>query len=240
MKTSKVKRATTTAQKRAKDRQIVLLDQRPLRRKAAAECSRAMTRLEKAKAEWKRFQQEDQAAFSRWVSSTFSGSARCHEHHQLVASRNFPPAGRWVVARFIYRLSEHVVGNTRFRFRPSRLLEGTRSEPGSIGEVARDRGVVARIGEQRGRGDRRRLTGDIEGLRRPAGSELETASEKPDDDERPQRCGCVTPPPPARDPIVHGRWRHAQLLAGCPLEQVRKLIGHERSPRLLLRLRLQL
>lgn len=71
MKTSKVKRATPAAQKRAKDRQIVLLDQRPLRRKAASECSRAMTRLEKAKAEWKRFQQDDQAAFSRWVSSTF-------------------------------------------------------------------------------------------------------------------------------------------------------------------------
>ncbi len=71
MKTSKVKRTTPVAQKRAKDRQIVLLDQRPLRRKAASECSRAMTRLEKAKADWKRFQQEDQAAFSRWVASSF-------------------------------------------------------------------------------------------------------------------------------------------------------------------------
>lgn len=71
MKTSKVSRATSAAQKRAKDRQIVLLDQRPLRRKAASECSQAMARLEKAKADWKRFQQEDQAAFSRWVASTF-------------------------------------------------------------------------------------------------------------------------------------------------------------------------
>lgn len=71
MKTSKVKRAKPAAQKRVKDWQLVLLDQRPLRRKAASECSRAMARLEKAKAEWKRFQQEDQAAFSRWVASTF-------------------------------------------------------------------------------------------------------------------------------------------------------------------------
>lgn len=71
MKTSKGRRATHPAQKRSKDRQLVLLDQQPLRRKAASECSRAMARLENAKAQWKRFQQEDQAAFGRWVASTF-------------------------------------------------------------------------------------------------------------------------------------------------------------------------
>jgi hypothetical protein len=71
MRARKVKRATPAAPKRSKERQIVLLDQRPLRRTAASECSRAMARLEKTKAEWKRFQQDDQAAFGRWVASTF-------------------------------------------------------------------------------------------------------------------------------------------------------------------------
>jgi hypothetical protein len=71
MKNSKAKRVTSAAQKRVKERQIVLLDQQPLRSKVASECTRTMVRLEKAKAEWKRFQQEDQAAFSRWVNATF-------------------------------------------------------------------------------------------------------------------------------------------------------------------------
>ena len=71
MKTRKVKRRATGAQKRSKDRRLVLLDQGPLRRKAASECSRAMARLEKAKSEWKRFQNEDKACFDRWMASTF-------------------------------------------------------------------------------------------------------------------------------------------------------------------------
>jgi len=50
---------------------LVLIDQTPLRRKAAADCRRAMSRLEKAKAEWKRFQQEDVAAYARWNAATF-------------------------------------------------------------------------------------------------------------------------------------------------------------------------
>lgn len=50
---------------------LVLIDQTPLRRKAAADCQRAMSRLEKAKAEWKRFQQEDVAAYGRWNAATF-------------------------------------------------------------------------------------------------------------------------------------------------------------------------
>ena len=72
MKTSKGKgRGMHAAHKRSKDRQLVLLDQGPLRKKAASECSRQMARLEKAKAEWKRFQVEDKAAFARWMASTF-------------------------------------------------------------------------------------------------------------------------------------------------------------------------
>ena len=71
MKTSKGQRGAPAAHKRSKNRQIVLLDQKPLRRKAALQCRRQMARLEKAKAEWKRFQQEDKAAFDRWMASTF-------------------------------------------------------------------------------------------------------------------------------------------------------------------------
>jgi hypothetical protein len=71
MKTKKRKGRAAGPKKRSKDRRIVVLDQQPLRRKAASECRRAMVRLEKAKAEWNQFQQKDKAAFGRWVASTF-------------------------------------------------------------------------------------------------------------------------------------------------------------------------
>ena len=71
MKTNKLKGALATAKKRSTDRRMILLDQRPMRQKAASECGRALARLEKSKAEWKRFQQNDQPAFSRWMTSTF-------------------------------------------------------------------------------------------------------------------------------------------------------------------------
>ena len=56
---------------RSRGRQLVRLNQAPLRRKAATECSRAMQRLEKARAEWKRFEREDQPAYRRWEAATF-------------------------------------------------------------------------------------------------------------------------------------------------------------------------
>ncbi len=88
MKTSKGKSRMHPARKRSKDRQLVLLDQRPLRCKAASECSRAMARLEKAKAQWKRFQQEDQAAFKRWVAATFGALlSRVREIEAAVQAR---------------------------------------------------------------------------------------------------------------------------------------------------------
>lgn len=71
MKTNKLKGALATPKKRSTDRRMILLDQRPMRQKAASECGRALARLEKSKAEWKRFQQNDQPAFSRWMTSTF-------------------------------------------------------------------------------------------------------------------------------------------------------------------------
>jgi hypothetical protein len=71
MKTNKPKGARATAQKRSNDRRMVLLDQQPIRQKAASECSRALARLEKAKTEWNRFQKNDQPAFQRWMTSLF-------------------------------------------------------------------------------------------------------------------------------------------------------------------------
>lgn len=71
------RKSTPTAKKKAAPRRslkgwtLVWVDQGPLRREAASECSRAIERLEKARAEWKRFEREDQPAFQRWTASTF-------------------------------------------------------------------------------------------------------------------------------------------------------------------------
>ena len=71
-----------------KDRQVVLLDQEPLRRRAASECSRQMARLEKAKAEWKRFMSEDKSAFDRWMAATFGTMlSRLREIEALVREK---------------------------------------------------------------------------------------------------------------------------------------------------------
>lgn len=51
--------------------EIVLLDQGPLRSRTASDCSREMARVEKAKADWKRYQTEDRASFERWMAATF-------------------------------------------------------------------------------------------------------------------------------------------------------------------------
>jgi len=75
MKTAKGKSAQTRARsaagRRAKDRQLVPLDQGPLRRRAVSECGREMARLEKLRVEWKRFENEDKPAFARWMAATF-------------------------------------------------------------------------------------------------------------------------------------------------------------------------
>jgi len=78
--------------RRTKARQLVWVDQRPLRREAASECGRAMDRLEKARREWKRYEREDQPAYQRWMASTFGAlmsrlrelEARVHEKENLV------------------------------------------------------------------------------------------------------------------------------------------------------------
>jgi hypothetical protein len=51
--------------------QIVIVDQEPLRRSAAAHCSDAMARLEEARAGWHRFEHKDKPAFARWRAREF-------------------------------------------------------------------------------------------------------------------------------------------------------------------------
>jgi hypothetical protein len=78
MKSAKAKPGTaharSVAARRAKHRQLVPLDQGPLRRKAVSECGREMARVEKLRVEWKRFEHEDKPAFERWMAATFGAT----------------------------------------------------------------------------------------------------------------------------------------------------------------------
>ena len=51
--------------------EIVLIDQGPLRRAAADDCTSAMARLEHARAGWHRFEHHDKPAFARWRAREF-------------------------------------------------------------------------------------------------------------------------------------------------------------------------
>jgi hypothetical protein len=53
------------------DRRIVPVDDGPLRKRASGDCKRAMARLENARAELRRFEQEDRPSFGRWMAATF-------------------------------------------------------------------------------------------------------------------------------------------------------------------------
>jgi hypothetical protein len=75
--------------KRSKERRIVPVDQEPLRRKAVSECSREMARLERVRADWKRFEQEDKPAFERWMAATFGVLLTClRENDSLVREKD--------------------------------------------------------------------------------------------------------------------------------------------------------
>ncbi len=50
---------------------MILIDQEPLRREAAAECTSAMARLEHARAGWHQFEHKDKPAFARWRAREF-------------------------------------------------------------------------------------------------------------------------------------------------------------------------
>ena len=50
---------------------LVLIDQKPLRGAAGAECQAAMARLEKARTEWNHFERKDKPSFVRWRAREF-------------------------------------------------------------------------------------------------------------------------------------------------------------------------
>jgi hypothetical protein len=50
---------------------IVLVDQEPMREAAAADCTSAMARLERARVRWHRFERKDKPAFVRWRAREF-------------------------------------------------------------------------------------------------------------------------------------------------------------------------
>ncbi|MFL6516167.1 MAG: J domain-containing protein [Chthoniobacterales bacterium] len=50
---------------------VVLIDQTPLRRSIAAECTKAMTCLDELRVRWHRFDREDRPAFIRWRAREF-------------------------------------------------------------------------------------------------------------------------------------------------------------------------
>ncbi len=67
---------------------MVLVDQAALRKRAASECSRQLSRLERAKAEWKRFETEDKVQFDRWMAATFGATlSRIRELGAMVAAK---------------------------------------------------------------------------------------------------------------------------------------------------------
>jgi hypothetical protein len=67
-----VKRTKTGGSSRsAEEVEIVLIDQAPLRRSVASQCSAAMARLEKVRIGWHQFEREDRPAFVRWRAREF-------------------------------------------------------------------------------------------------------------------------------------------------------------------------
>ena len=84
---------SSSPKKRAKPLYLIVIDQEPLRKHAATECSRALAQLEKARAEWRRFDREDRPAFERWMAATFGGmltkirevEAKVGEREMLIA-----------------------------------------------------------------------------------------------------------------------------------------------------------
>jgi hypothetical protein len=94
---------------------IVLIDQGPLRRKAAKECQREMKRLEKARADWQQFQQKDKPAFERWMAQTFGAlmtemreiNTIINEKEALVEAVEAEMyMGRWPTYELAYRALE--------------------------------------------------------------------------------------------------------------------------------------
>ncbi len=75
------------------DRRIVAVDEGPLRRRATNDYNKAMSKLEKARAELRRFEQEDRPSFGRWMAATFGAlltelrdnAHLIHEHEGIIS-----------------------------------------------------------------------------------------------------------------------------------------------------------
>ena len=70
-KKSSGKKKTQTGSWVSECTEIVLLEQEPLRKKAAGDCAKEMARLERLRAEWARFEKEDQPLFAQWMAHQF-------------------------------------------------------------------------------------------------------------------------------------------------------------------------
>ncbi len=54
-----------------RDRRLVPVNDGPLRARAANLCKQALAKLDKARAEWRRFEQEDRPSFAQWMAVNF-------------------------------------------------------------------------------------------------------------------------------------------------------------------------
>ena len=72
-KRAQQKSQLSSPKKWAKKLYLIVIDQEPIRNSAASECSRALAQLERARADWRRFDREDRPAFERWMAATFGG-----------------------------------------------------------------------------------------------------------------------------------------------------------------------
>jgi hypothetical protein len=66
-----VPRSRTIPKEKAFDRRIVRIEQESLREDAAAECTNAKARLERARRQWHHFERKDKPAFVRWRAREF-------------------------------------------------------------------------------------------------------------------------------------------------------------------------
>src|SRR5436190_5760726 len=66
-------KTTTRAREKRNDfaSHLVVVDQLPLRRRSAADCSAAMARLDTLRSAWNRFEREDKPSFVRWRAREF-------------------------------------------------------------------------------------------------------------------------------------------------------------------------
>ena len=82
------RRAARKSKGDPRDGRIVLVDQEPLRETAAAQCTSAMARLERARAGWHRFERKDKPAFVRWRAREFGALlSRAREVEEQIRDR---------------------------------------------------------------------------------------------------------------------------------------------------------